>query len=122
MRYDKKLNVETRRALHEQGYFVSSLWQPPSKFPDDGRRLKNVAIATDPWVAQIFYPLEWLDSGQPCSWWPLFIQWGEGATADAAVQDALRKATGLEGRYRKLAAAFEYLGDTIHARTARLAA
>lgn len=105
-----KLTIETRRALHEDNFFVSSLWQPPSLFPTDGRKLKRVAEQGDPWIAQIFYPE---DPTGPCAWNPLFIQWGRGDTADEAVQDALRKAQGVEGRTRKLAAAIELLTGTL---------
>ena len=107
-----KLTIETRRALHENNFFVSSAWQPPSLFRDGGRKLKSVAEPGDPWIAQIFYPRD----GVPCSWQPLFIQWGEGSTADAAVVEALRKALGLEGRMRKLEAALEFLTGTISGR------
>lgn len=111
-----KLNIETRRALHENNFFVGSLWQPESLFPDDGRRLKRVAQPGDPWIAQIFYPDHYFENGKPCPWWPLFIQWGRGDTADAAVADALRKARGLEGRMRKLEAALDFLAGTISGR------
>lgn len=111
-----KLTIETRRVLHENNFFVSSLWQPPSMFPDDGRRLKNVAQPGDPWIAQIFYPEHVDESGRTYSFWAMFIQWGRGDTAEEAVQDALRKALGLEGRLRKLAAAMNLLSGTISGR------
>lgn len=103
-----KLKLDTNRRLAATGLHVGSLWQPPSLFPNDGRKLKEVAQPGDPWVAQLFYPDVVTETG-PCRWHPLFISWGQGDTADAAVRDAIDKAAGLQGRLRKLAGAIESL-------------
>lgn len=103
-----KLKIETRRKLLQTGLHVGTLWQPPSLFPDDGRKLKQVAQPGDPWVAQLFYPDTVTENG-PCRWEPLFVSWGRGNTADEAVEEAVLKASGLEGQIRKLEAAIESL-------------
>lgn len=103
-----KLKIDTKRRLLETGMHIGSLWQPPSMFPNDGRKLKEVAQPGDPWVAQLFYPDVVTENG-PCRWYPLFISWGQGDTADAAVHDAIEKASGLQGCIRKLTGAIESL-------------
>jgi hypothetical protein len=105
-----KLSLETQRALHQESFYISSLYQPESLFRDNGRKLKRVAEAGDPWIAQLFYPM---DREHPSPIWPLFIQWGQGDTAEEAVLDALRKATGIEGRYRKLECAIGLLMESL---------
>lgn len=105
-----RLALETQRLLNEKNFYCSSLHQPEGRIPNDGRRLKRVAQKGDPWVAQLFYPDDafmWGD--QPIPWYATFIQWGEGDTADEAVLDALRKATGVEGTSRQLAGAMDRL-------------
>lgn len=103
-----KLKNDTQRRLLATGLYIGSLWQPPSLFPDDGRKLKLVAQPGDPWVAQLFYPDAVTETG-PCRWHPMFISWGQGVTADEAVHDAIEEAGGLQGKLRKLTGAIESL-------------
>lgn len=108
-----RLRTGTERALFEGGYHVSSLYQPQALFPDDGRKLKQVAQKGDPWLAQIFYPASAFEGGEPVPWFASFIQTGQGPTADEAVLDALARTKGLEGCYRKLGAAIDQLTDVL---------
>lgn len=109
-----KLKTNTRRSLLLTGLHVGSLWQPSSLFPDDGRKLKQVAQPGDPWVAQLFYPDAVTENG-PCLWHPAFVSWGQGATADEAVENAIEKARGLQGAFRKLGGAIESLSRVLNA-------
>lgn len=95
------ISRETWAAIDLTPMHISSLRQIPQ---DDGRKLKGVPQADDPWIAQLFYGSDDTLSEQLQS---EFIAWGDGATADDAVMRALEKSKGLEGAYRKLAAELE---------------
>lgn len=103
-----KLKIETRRHLLETGLHVGSLWQPPHLFKDDNRKHSQVAKPGDPWLAQLFFPDAVTEHG-PCRWQPLFVSWGQGDTAEAAVEHAIEKASGLQGKIAKLSGAVDSL-------------
>lgn len=98
-----RLRRQTWALLDLEGMHISSLYQLPL---EDNRKLKLVAQPSDPWVAQLFY-------GDSQSTHAEFISWAKGPTADDAVLSALKKAQGLEGRYRKLAAEIASLGKLL---------
>ncbi len=79
-----KLTPETRQAVFEAGWQVLSLYQPPWAFPHDGRKLKQCAESSDPWIATLFNGASILTATRQVH--------GQGASADAAVLDALKDA------------------------------
>lgn len=110
MRAKLKLSLETHHRLALAGMHVSSCWQPEGRFVNNGRKLKRVAEECDPWVAQIFYP----ETDPPWPMYAEFVSWGEGATADEAVCDALSKANTAECKLRVLGAEIEFLAGAVH--------
>ena len=108
-----RLLPDTRRRLHELDMHVSSCWQPECYFKDDGRKLKRVAQDCDPWVAQVFYPEVFLESGRPIAWWPAFTAWGKGNTADEAVNDALDQIGGVDTKIKILGCELERLAAVL---------
>lgn len=76
-----RLAAATRLRLESTGWHVRQIWQPPWLFPNDGRRLKNCAIPSDPWWAYLGDHPEPL-CGNRCVH-------GSGATQDEAVLAAI---------------------------------
>jgi hypothetical protein len=104
-----KLTRETWAALDRAGLHISSIWQQPQ---NDGRKLKNVAEPSDPWTVLLCLPEVYV-KGKPLTWFTALQVWGEGATADEAVVDAMSKTDGLEVRYKKLGVELDRLGQAM---------
>ena len=101
-----KLPPDLARFLHHAG-FRASCYQPVSMFPKDGRKLPNVACATDPW--QCF-----LRRGDS----PWVETMAVGPTLREAVEQAIVQmlpAGGLRDAMSRLETEFYRLATVIHA-------